>query len=209
MRIAKLLLMGVVMVSAALADNFSFTGNFVYDDDVQLFNFSVSTRSTVTLRSWSYAGGTNAAGQIIASGGFDPILGLFDANGALLGQNDDGGCPAVAADVNTGRCYDTLFSVEVEAGNYIASISQWYNFANGPNLADGFWETGNHWFRDGFVDRPGNQRDDHWAFDILSVESATLSDAAAPVPEPAAIVLLGTTLLLVGGGLRRRMSHPE
>ena len=44
------------------ADNFSFTGSFAVDNDVQLFNFSVTAPSTVTLRTWSYAGGTNAAG---------------------------------------------------------------------------------------------------------------------------------------------------
>src|SRR5262245_35968039 len=74
----------------AKADNFSFTGSFAVDNDVQLFNFSVMAPSNVTLRTWSYAGGTNAAGQLIAAGGFDPILALFDSSGALIDQNDDG-----------------------------------------------------------------------------------------------------------------------
>src|SRR5262245_40873387 len=88
--------------SAASADNFSFTGNLANDDAVQFFDFSVGSTSAVTLRTWSYAGGTNAAGQVIARGGFDPILSLYDlATGDRIGVNDDGGCSLVAADTNS------------------------------------------------------------------------------------------------------------
>ena len=73
-----------LVTSVASAADFSFTGNFAHDNDVQQFNFSVGSLSSVSLRSWSYAGGTNAAGQQIARGGFDPILALFDANGPFV-----------------------------------------------------------------------------------------------------------------------------
>jgi hypothetical protein len=76
--------------SLASADNFSFTGSFVNDNDVQLFNFTVGAPSLVTLLTYSYAGGTNSAGASIARGGFDPILALFDSNGVFIDQNDDG-----------------------------------------------------------------------------------------------------------------------
>jgi hypothetical protein len=74
--LAALAAMVLVSTPAAAAD-FSFTGNFTQDDNVQLFNFVVGAPSSVTLRTWSYAGGTNAAGTTIARGGFDPILALF------------------------------------------------------------------------------------------------------------------------------------
>ena len=47
----------LVSGSASAAD-FSFTGNFTNDNEVQEFNFSVAgSPSDVTLRTWSYAGG--------------------------------------------------------------------------------------------------------------------------------------------------------
>src|SRR5215471_14280681 len=68
------------------AANFSFTGSLSTDDQVQMFNFNVGSTSSVTLRSWSYAGGTNSAGSTIARGGFDPILALFNSSGSLITQ---------------------------------------------------------------------------------------------------------------------------
>src|SRR3954452_8620069 len=122
----------------------SFTGNLATDDQHQLFNFTVGGISSqdVTLRSWSYAGGTNAAGQVIPAGGFDPILAVFDSIGTLIDQNDDGGCGLVAADPRTGRCWDSFLNLLLAPGNYTVSISEYNNFANGPTLADGFLQDG-------------------------------------------------------------------
>jgi hypothetical protein len=80
------------------AADFSFMGNFTEDDEVQLFNFTVGSTSDVTLRSYSYAGGINAAGQTIARGGFDPILALFNSSGLRIGEQDDAECGEVPED---------------------------------------------------------------------------------------------------------------
>src|SRR5215813_13417684 len=126
----------VAGISVAHADNFSFTGNFTQDDNVQLFNFTVGALSTVTLRTVSYAGGTNSAGTVISRGGFDPILALFNATtGALFGQNDDG--TGVPTDI-TGVAFDTLLTTSLAAGNYTVAVMQFDNFAVGPNLSNGF-----------------------------------------------------------------------
>jgi hypothetical protein len=182
----------------AQANNLSFTGNFVHDNDVQQFTFTLSEASTVTLRSWSYAGGTNAAGAAIARGGFDPILALFNAAGLRVGEQDDGGCPAVAADAVTRRCFDTNFSRQLGAGSYTATVQQFDNFSRG-SLAAGFQYDGAAFenFRGGFVDASGDRRDGHWAFDILNVTQAAQVD----VPEPAPLALVGIGLLAM---LRRR-----
>jgi len=186
----------VGMAGVAHANNFSFTGHFTQDDNVQLFHFVVGATSNVTLRSWGYAGGTNAAGTLIARGGFDTILALFDSTGALIDSNDDGfdvniGC-LVPADSVSGACYDSLLTSSLSAGTYTVAVMEYNNFANGPNLSDGFQQDGQGNFTGSLTGHPGgsfwdvtgDQRDNHWAFDILDVQGATT------VPEPSTLLLL-------------------
>jgi hypothetical protein len=96
--------------SGGSTTNFSFVGTLQTANEVLFFDFSVTSPSDVTLRSYSYAGGTNAQGQTIQSGGFDPILALFDAAGALIGQNDDGDNGNVPIDPLTGVAFDVFLS---------------------------------------------------------------------------------------------------
>src|SRR5271167_5225019 len=91
----SLAVLGCLAGSIAQGSSFSFTGTFTQDDQLELFQFTAPSAS-VTLRTWSYAGGTNAAGNVIAAGGFDTVLSLFDATGGLMASsplianNDDG-----------------------------------------------------------------------------------------------------------------------
>jgi hypothetical protein len=204
---AAFALFSLASITSASAATFSFVGSFDSDDNVQLFNFTVGAPSMVTLRSLSYAGGTNGAGTLISSGGFDPILALFDGSGTLIGQNDDGaGAPV---DLTTGRAYDTIYSALLAAGNYVVSVMQYNSFAVGPSLANGFSRDGQGNFtgpayncsQGFFCDVGANNRNANWAFDIEGVESASVSD----VPVPAALPLMAAGLGMLGLGARRKM----
>lgn len=200
---AVAVLLGVSGANAATAD-FSFTGNFSSDDEVQLFNFSISATSTVTLISYSYAGGVMADGTIISPGGFDPILALWDSTGALVNEFDDGPEP-VGTDPVTGSEYDThLILPDLAPGTYTASIAQYANFAAGSNLTDGFSQTGNPTFTSTygctngqFCDVNGDNRTSFWAFDVRGVETA-VAPPPNPVPLPGGLVLLISGLLGAG-----------
>lgn len=184
--------LAVLGVSAQAAD-VSFTGQLANDNAVQLFSFTLAADADVTLRTWSYAGGVNAAGDAIGAGGFDPVVSLFSGLGAsaiLIGANDDG--LGVATDPVTGFAYDSLLEfTALAAGSYTVALSEFDNFANGPTLADGFLGSNLSGF-DG--------RSAAWALDIVGVDSVS----AIPAPTSIALALLGLAALGAGAGGRRR-----
>jgi hypothetical protein len=180
----------VVGSASASASAVSFTGNLGGDNDVQLFSFTIASVSDVTLRTWSYAGGVNAAGALIGNGGFDPVLALFFGSGdgaILINQYDDGF--GVSVDAGSGNAFDSLADLSsLLAGTYTVALTQVANFANGPTLGDGFLGAGNP----GFGGRTGA-----WALDIVGV------DTAAAVPEPATLALTLLALGAAGAAARR------
>lgn len=204
----KALCLGVLIASLAPAANFSFQGSLTRDDQVQLFTFSVASTSTVTLRTWSYAGGVNAAGTTIARGGFDPILALFNSSGLLINQNDDGDA-AVPADSLTGETFDTYLQSVLNPGTYTVSVMQFDNFPSGTNLSNGFVYTNSPTFTSAFgcsngrfCDVDGYNRTNLWAFDILGVTTASVTPTG--VPEPATISTMIGGLGLIVSLARRR-----
>lgn len=162
--------------ASAQAANVSFSGNLAGDNAVQLFTFTLAANSNVAVRTWSYAGGTNAAGTLIGAGGFDTVVSLFSGLGnaaLLIGANDDG--IGVAIDPTTGDAFDSLLDLSpLLAGTYTLALTQVANFANGPTLGDGFLGFGSAGF---------GGRSSAWALDIVGVSSA------AVIPEPATLAL--------------------
>lgn len=206
---------GLLLSGASAAADFSFLGTFNQDDDVRLFSFNVGAASNVTLRSLGYAGGVNAAGQTIARGGFDTILALFNGSGTLIDSNDDGGPGNVPADAGTGQNWDAYLQTVLAPGNYQVSVMQFDNFANGPNLLNGFFREGEGNFTadfgcggPAFCDisgvTPFDQRDSHWAFDVLNVNSAAGPGPINAIPEPGTYAMLLAGLGLLGFVARRR-----
>jgi len=199
----------LTIVSSILhAANFSYTGTFSADDDVRLFNFTADGISTVELRTYGYGGGTQADGNVVQAGGFDPMLTLFNGAGDFIGIFDDGSVPAVNPDLGLGL--DALFEDVLAAGDYTVALTQYGNVSF--TTIDGFIQSGNPNYTSGFEGAvPCSQgqfclrvsdtlsvgRSDLWALDIRNVTSAGV------VPVPAAVWLFGSGLIGLIGLARR------
>lgn len=194
-------LAGVAMASfatPALATDFSFAGTFLTDDGKARFDFSLASASTVTIRSFGYAGGMNAAGQTIAAGGFDSVLTLYDNSGQVITFIDPNGQLVAFADDDVTA--DPLLTLGLGAGNYSVYLTQYGN--PGPaNLALPFNFDGQPNFAGGFVDFFGSQRTGNWALDITNVTTAAVPEAGTW-----ALMLLGFGAAGVAMRSRRRVT---
>lgn len=139
----------------ARAANLSFIGTFSYDTDVQFFTFALlNPASDVALRTWSYSGGTNVAGQLIPSGGFAPALNLYMADGTQMNPGIGGPCTVpttgdplsdLLPDGVTGECSDVYYPTRLsfpdgfwQPGTYIVALSLDANRGLG-DLSAGFF----------------------------------------------------------------------
>lgn len=221
LRTAFAAVIAAVLATPLFSASVSFTGNFVNDNDLQLFTFNLSLPGTVTFLTLGFGGsgnlplGTNGAGDVITPGGFESVLQIYEAfTGVAVGlpiRPGEGTCFPRMRDPNRipafPLCQDAYAQVPLSAGYYLLSLTQSPNEPIG-NWSDGFLYTNNPDpgsndpnFNHGFVGSLDAQGTGAWALDISSV------DAAAEVPEPASGLLAAAGLILAGIGARRRRSR--
>lgn len=207
----------LMLCAASFAAGFSFTGNFINDNDLQFFNVNMGADGVLTIQTFGYAGGLNQAGNNIAAGGFAPALSVFDSSGSLIANDNLGGtvpfCNGRGVDPVTGFCLDAIvydsasIPLFLFAGNYTVVLSQQGNISFG-SLAAGFTYdptnlndpsfTGTNSGRPGekFVDPFGvDLRTSAWAVDFVSDQLRNVS--AVPEPGTISLLLLGAAGLSV------------
>jgi hypothetical protein len=195
---------------AVLGDTASFTGTLASSTDVFETTFSLPTSTAVTLQTYGFGGGMNAAGTPIASGGTDPFLAIFAGAGPTAAILTDGlgnpfgtsldlgnyggfsGCPPAGqlaiggADV----CGDITMSLLLPAGDYTVVLSDGQYQANAV-VAPGATTLG-----DGFSDFTGGQFCNVLINGVNCPNTAGAyaldisGPPAAPVPEPPAVALI-------------------
>lgn len=177
---STLTLAGLLIVSLpSQAIDFDFIGTFTKDNDVVGLSFTVGAPSTVTVFSSSWV-----------SGGFDPILAIWDSSGNQMAQQDDGhnvgSTPSNGIFYNHGT-WDSYYQVNLAAGTYLATIAQYNNFSVNTILSNGFIHDGaageNFTFVNGYggatqplfngVWDSNDPRTGNWEFHILNVASAS------------------------------------
>jgi hypothetical protein len=201
----------IVPCSAAV---FSFTGNLGSGDGNALFAFTMAQNSTVTIRTFGFAGGTNGANTVIPDGGFDPYVVLFDLAGDAISINDDGGCGSVGTDSGTQTCTDSLIINSLQAGSYQVSLTQTGNILSTSSLLDGFTQTGNPTYacdpfnvQGQFCETSnGGLRTSAWALDISFDGDGSAQgpgNSGQSVPEPTAWMTVAAGLALLTWQRRR------
>ncbi|MGA3239424.1 MAG: DVUA0089 family protein [Bryobacteraceae bacterium] len=210
----KKLLNGTLLLNLAIVTGFAaplslFQGSFAADDQVALFNITANTSETITIETYSYAGGT-VNSTVIPAGGFAPAAFLFDDIGDELTLNN-GSCSQVGTDPTTGNCDDIYFQDTLAAGTYTLALAVYNNTPVDTSVADGFVEDGDPGFTcqeagtsGSFCDLTtalGTSRTGNFAISI------TGADSVVNLPEPGSVFLLFAGGALIALLRRRRSSH--
>jgi len=214
-----------VIAPLALADTICYTGTLSDSEDIFETTFTLTSTENVTLQTYGFGGGVNAAGTTISPGGTDPFLAIFSGTGPDADILTDGfgnafgssldlsnygsfqGCPP-AGTVTIGgnpQCGDIMMTLDsLAAGTYTVVL------ADGQYIADAVFDNGT--LGEGFTDFTGGvfcnidinsvdcpNTSGAYALDITEVSSAVTT----ATPEPAPVSLITGALLLIAAGIRR------
>jgi hypothetical protein len=210
-----------VTAGVAAADVLSLMGTLPSADSYLDILATMPADGILTLQTYSFGGGTNAAGTVIPPGGTDPFLAIFSGTDLSATMVTDSlgdpyatsldltnyaaftGCPPAGAPVIGGspQCGDITMSVWLASGAYTVVLS------DGQYIANAVFDDGT--LGEGFTDLTGG------GFCNLSINGAgcpnttgayalDITTPAAAVPEPSAGALLSTALSSLGWLYRRR-----
>ena len=209
------------------AESVSYTGTLATPESVFSTTFTAGT-GPVTIQTWGFGGGTNAAGAGINAGGFDPLITLFrgtsatapivtDGSGNPLANGDVlsnapwsyvGNCPpAGTRDIGSSTdCGDVFLQATLAPGSYTLVLS------DAAYLPFAIFDDGT--LDEGFVDlTPGDFQtcdpnsnacittNGNYAVDILGTQAAP-----SATPDPSTVSLLSIGLAAIAA-VRRRSSH--
>ena len=201
----------------------SATGVFGTTEDVFLEQFTLVASTAVTVQTYGFGGGMNAAGATIPSGGFDSLVALFSgpetsASILMSGGNSIAsdpattqffsGCPPAGnAPVGTEViCGDNKLTATLPAGSYTLLLSdagyQPFAFNPGDPSAFDLTSAGSYGDLTGGVFQTCNDRGEcitpngDFAVDLLF--------ASAQIPEPGSLLLLGSGLAALAWHRKRR-----
>lgn len=202
-------------IGVGRADTMSFSGTLLNPEDSVLIDLTLNAPGAVTLQTYGFGGGLNAAGSTVPSGGFDPFVGIFSGTGAnavfVDGTSDtlsnySPGCPpagTVTIGSVTGQCGDVSLQVTgLAAGSYTVLLS------DGEYIPNAVFESSPGYLGDGFTDLTAgvfqtcydtnncNRDTANWALDITA-------PAAIFAPEPGSCTLAGLGVTL-GAWIRSR-----
>jgi hypothetical protein len=224
--IRMLAILAALSAAAGLASAtpISLIGTLSSPEDTYTTTVTLANPGTVTLQTWSFGGGTNAANTLIPAGGFDPLIAIFAGTGAGATLETSGpitygtsdalsnyasftGCPpagTVTIGSFTGNCGDITMSLALGAGTYTVLLSDAGYIPNAVfdngTLGEGFTDLTGGAFQtcvnaDNCITGTAN-----WAFDITT-------SGASSVPEPSTFCPAGLGLLVLAGFRRWILSR--
>ena len=210
---------------SASASSISLTGNLASPESYVSLTLNVGgvTAQTIDLQTWGFGGGTNAAGQLIAPGGFDSLLALFSGTGPgasfINGTSDISsnfgsfmGCPpagTVGFSNGDAVCGDLTMSFMLAPGSYTLVLADAgfipNAFSDNGTLGEGFTDLTGGVFQTCDTNLSGVTScitpSNAWALDITGGNFAI-----STVPEPAPFWLLGGGLLGFAWLARHRLA---
>jgi PEP-CTERM motif len=207
---------GTINCSTNLSGSISCMGSLDSPEDFveQPFTVTGAGLTAVTIQTYGFGGGMNAAGATISSGGFDSLVALFSAAPETILTDGSGnpiasipgttqffpGCPP-AGTVSIGGgpvCGDSALTASIGPGSYnlVLSDADYIPFAVNPGppisslLSDGFGDLTGGVFQT--CDSDGNCISDNANFAVDILFSQTQS-----TPEPSALLLLAAGLVFL------------
>ena len=221
----------IVFSSFVSADSLSFTGNLSSPSSPVIQPFTVSTAGTITIQTWGFGGGTNAAGTLITPGGIDPLVAIFSGIGpgasifniggdpnnpagtsdTLTNFSSFAGCPPagmvmIGAGAGSSVCGDIRMVLSLSVGTYTLVVG---DADYQPNALIDPASTGI--LGDGFTDFTGgvfetcntNNAGNTTCVTRSSQYAVDISGPGIVTPEPGTLVLLGTGVIACLRKLKR------